>query len=111
VLVNGEGYGPLDLGRDVCCWDSGHMRTLAHSPDGPAPQSADKQMQGQEFDVGAGHAAAHTYASSLALVVILTVIPPRLIAANQTALNGMPSQPDLPRAYWSGLSGSLAVIS
>ena len=87
------------------------MRTLAHSPDGPAPRSADKQMQGQEFDVGAGHAAAHTYASSLALAVILTVIPPGLTAANQTALNGMPSQPDLPRAYWSGLSGRLTVIS
>jgi hypothetical protein len=76
VLVNGEGYGPLDLGRDgLLLGHSGHMRTLAHSPDGPAPQSADKQMQGQEFDVGAGHAAAHTYASSLALVVILTDAP------------------------------------
>jgi hypothetical protein len=47
----------------------------------------------------------------LALLVILAVIPPGPTAANQTALNGMPSQPDLPRHYWSGLSGILAVIS
>jgi hypothetical protein len=116
VLVNGEGYDPLDqpldLGRDgLLLGHTGHMRTLAPSPDGPAPRSADKQMQGQEFDVGAGHAAAHTYASSLALVISLTVIPPGPAAADQTALNGMPSQPELPRAYWSGLSGRLAVMS
>jgi hypothetical protein len=30
-------------------------------------------------------------------VVILAVIPPGPTAANQTALNGMPSQPDQPR--------------
>jgi hypothetical protein len=39
------------------CLSGGHprpLRTLAHSPDGPAPRSADKQMQGQEFDVRAG---------------------------------------------------------
>jgi hypothetical protein len=52
-----------------------------------------------------------THGSSLALVVILAVIPPRPTAANQTALNGMPSQPELPRPYWGGLSGRLAVIS
>src|SRR4029453_13935894 len=40
----------------------------------------------------------------------LTVIPPGPTAANQTALNGMPSQPELARPYWSGLSGRLAVI-
>jgi hypothetical protein len=49
--------------------------------------------------------------SSLALVVILTVIPPARTAANQTTLNGMPSQPELPRAYWNGQSGISAVIS
>jgi hypothetical protein len=42
-------------------------------------------------------------------VVILAVIPPGPTAANQTALNGMPSQPELPRPYWTGLSGRLAV--
>jgi hypothetical protein len=61
VLVNGEGYGPLDQPLDprrdgwLLGKSTGHRRTLAHSPDGPAPRSADKQMQGQEFDVGAGH--------------------------------------------------------
>jgi hypothetical protein len=45
----------------------------------------------------------------LALLVILAVIPPDPTAANQTALNGMPSQPELPRPYWTGLSGRLAV--
>jgi hypothetical protein len=44
-------------------------------------------------------------------VVILAVIPLGPTAANQTALNGIPSQPDLPRAYWGGLSGRWAVIS
>jgi hypothetical protein len=44
-------------------------------------------------------------------VVILAVIPPGPTAANQTALNGMPSRLELPRPYWSGLSGRLAVIS
>ena len=48
--------------------------------------------------------------SLLALVVILTVIPQDPTAANQTALNGMPSQSELPRPYWTGLSGRLAVI-
>jgi hypothetical protein len=43
--------------------------------------------------------------SPLALVVILAVIPPGPTAANQTALNGMLSQPELPGPYWSGLSG------
>jgi hypothetical protein len=43
--------------------------------------------------------------SSLAQLVILAVIPPGPTAANQTALNGMLSQPELPRPYWSGLSG------
>ena len=41
----------------------------------------------------------------------LTVIPPGPTAPNQTALNGMPSQPELPRPYWTGLSGRWAVIS
>src|SRR5215216_620400 len=41
----------------------------------------------------------------------LTVIPPGPTAANQTTLNGMSSQPELPRPYWTGLSGRLAVIS
>jgi hypothetical protein len=59
VLVNGEGYGPLDqpldLGRDgLLLGHSGHMRTLAYSPDGPAPRSADKQMQGQELTLEPG---------------------------------------------------------
>jgi hypothetical protein len=49
--------------------------------------------------------------SSLAQLVIPVVIPPGPTAANQTALNGMPSQPQLPRPYWSGLSGIWAVIS
>jgi hypothetical protein len=49
--------------------------------------------------------------SLLALVVILTVIPPGPTAANQTALNGMPSQPELPRPYWNVESRRWAVIS
>jgi hypothetical protein len=52
-----------------------------------------------------------TRASVLAQVVILTVIPQATTAANHTPLSGMPSQPELPRPYWSGLSGRLAVIS
>jgi hypothetical protein len=48
---------------------------------------------------------------SLALVVILAVIPPGPTAANQTALNGIPTEPDQARTYWSGLSGRWAVIS
>ena len=51
------------------------------------------------------------YASLLALVVILGVIPLGPTAANQTALNGILTQPELPRPYWSGLSGRWAVIS
>jgi predicted ATP-dependent serine protease len=39
------------------------------------------------------------------------VIPPGPTAANQTALNGMSPQPELPRPYWTGLSGRWAVIS
>jgi hypothetical protein len=31
----------------------------------------------------------------------LTVIPQDPTAANQTALNGIPTQPELPRPYWS----------
>jgi hypothetical protein len=56
-------------------------------------------------------AGTHAVPSSLAQAVILAVIPPGLSAPNQTALNGMPSQPELPRPYWTGLSGRLAVIS
>jgi hypothetical protein len=52
-----------------------------------------------------------THPSLLAQLVILAVIPQDPTAANQTALNGMPSQPELPRPYWTGLSGRLAVIS
>jgi hypothetical protein len=69
VLVNGENYGPLDqlldLGRDglLLGQSSGHMRTLAHSPDGPAPGLPTSRCRARR----AGHAAAHTYASSLAL--------------------------------------------
>ena len=43
--------------------------------------------------------------SLLARVVILAVIPPGPTAPNQTALSGMPSQRELPRPYWTGLSG------
>jgi hypothetical protein len=50
-------------------------------------------------------------ASMLAQVVILAVIPPGPTAANQTALTGIPAQPDQARTYWSGLSGRWAVIS
>jgi hypothetical protein len=37
------------------------------------------------------------------------VIPPDPTGTNQSALNGMPSRPDLPRPYWTGLSGRSAV--
>jgi hypothetical protein len=49
--------------------------------------------------------------TKLALVVILTVIPQATTAPNQTALNGMPSQPDLPSANWSVENRGWAVIS
>jgi hypothetical protein len=39
------------------------------------------------------------------------VIPPGPTAAIQTALTGIPTQPELPRPYWTGLSGRSAVIS
>jgi hypothetical protein len=45
------------------------------------------------------------------LTVIPADIPPGPTAPNQTTRNGMPSQPDLARPYWTGLSGRLAVIS
>ena len=51
------------------------------------------------------------WSSSLALVVILAVIPPGPTATNQTTLNGMPTQAELPRPDWNGLSGIWAVIS
>jgi hypothetical protein len=41
----------------------------------------------------------------------LTVIPPGPTATNQTALNGIPAEPELARPYWNGLSGIWAVIS
>jgi hypothetical protein len=50
-------------------------------------------------------------ASLLAQVVILTVIPPGRSATNWTALGGISAQPELPRTYWNGLTGRLAVIS
>ena len=45
------------------------------------------------------------------MTVILPVIPLGPTAANQTALNGMPSQPDLPRPNWNVENGRWAVIS
>ena len=49
TLLDGEGYRPLNQPLDPG-WDgrllgrsSGHMRTLAHPPDGPAPQVAGRQ--------------------------------------------------------------------
>ena len=39
----------------------------------------------------------------LAQLVILAVIQPGPTAPNQTALNAMPSQPELPRPYWTKL--------
>jgi hypothetical protein len=56
ALVDGEGEGPLDQpldsGRDgwLLGQSTGHRRTLAHPPDGPAPRSAGKQMPGQELE-------------------------------------------------------------
>jgi hypothetical protein len=44
-------------------------------------------------------------------VVILGVIPLGTTAANQTALNGMPSPPELPRPDWTVESRKLAVVS
>jgi hypothetical protein len=64
-----------------------------------------------------GHARSHQLQPGIiteplgSLTVILAVIPPGPTAANQTALNGTPSQPELPRPNWNGLSGRLAVIS
>jgi beta-phosphoglucomutase-like phosphatase (HAD superfamily) len=52
-----------------------------------------------------------THASSLAQVVILTVIPPVLTGPNQTALTRIPAQPDLPRPDWTAENRRLAVIS
>jgi hypothetical protein len=45
------------------------------------------------------------------LTVILAVIPQATTAPNQTGLTRIVDQPELPRPYWTGLSGRLAVIS
>jgi hypothetical protein len=39
------------------------------------------------------------------LLVIPSVIPQATTAPNQTGLTRISAQPELPRAYWSGLSG------
>ena len=45
------------------------------------------------------------------LLLAQAVIPKGTTAPNGTGRNGMPSQPELPRPYWGGLSGRWAVIS
>jgi hypothetical protein len=64
-----------------------------------------------------GHTRRHQFQPGIiteppgSLTVILTVIPPGPIAANQTALNGMPSQLEPPRPYWNVENRRWAVIS
>jgi hypothetical protein len=64
-----------------------------------------------------GHARSHQLQPGIiteplgSLTVIPLVIPPGPTAANQTTSTGIPNQPELPRPYWSGLSGRWAVIS
>ena len=54
-----------------------------------------------------GHTHRHQFQPGIiteppgSLTVILTVIPPGPTAANQTTLNGIPTQPELPRTYWN----------
>jgi hypothetical protein len=49
--------------------------------------------------------------SSLAQMGSPAVIPPVPTEPNQTGLTRVAAQPDLPRPYWTGLSGRWAVIS
>jgi hypothetical protein len=64
-----------------------------------------------------GHARSHQLQPGIiteplgSLTAILLDIPPDPTAANQTALTGIPTQPELPRPYWTGQSGRSAVIS
>jgi hypothetical protein len=64
-----------------------------------------------------GHARSHQLQPGIiteplgSLTVIPLVIPPGPTAANQTALNGMSSQPELPRPNWNVENGRWAVIS
>jgi hypothetical protein len=92
----------------------GHARVTGRSgsyirpaaPTGPAPAAAGGQVQCQTPD-RVSHSQSHARCYQLqpgiiteppgSLTVILKVIPPGPTAANQTALNGMPSQPELPR--------------
>jgi hypothetical protein len=52
-----------------------------------------------------------TRASSLAQVVILTVIPQATTEPNQTGFNRIAAQPDLARPYWTAKNRRLAGIS
>ena len=64
-----------------------------------------------------GHTRSHQFQPGIiteplgSLTVILEVIPPGLATPSQTIQNRMPSRPDLPRPYSTGLSRRLARIS
>jgi hypothetical protein len=82
---------------------------------GPMPAAASGQVRGMTpsgsviprvTPTATGHGPDHHRTEGS-----LTVIPLDPTAVNQIALNGMPPQPELPRPYWSGLSGRSAVIS
>jgi hypothetical protein len=78
------------------------------SLDGAAPAGAWESRTPHRRPAWPGAAEADP-ASSLALVVILAVIPPGLTRPNQTGFNRIAAQPDLARPYWTGLSGRWAV--
>jgi len=78
------------------------------SLDGAAPAGAWESRTPHRRPAWPGAAEADP-ASSLALVVILAVIPQATTELNQTALTRIPAQPDLARPYWNGQSGIWAV--
>jgi NAD(P)-dependent dehydrogenase (short-subunit alcohol dehydrogenase family) len=101
---------PASYGPSTCLMTglpAASTATVARSPgDAHQLRNADPTAPGTQL----GRAPwSPTPASSLAQVIIPAVIPPGPTAANQTALNGMSSQPELPGPYWTGLSGRLAV--
>jgi hypothetical protein len=87
---------------------------LAARPEGPRANHVSPVRLSGRPDCPSGLArirAGRRAPSPLAQLVILSVIPPGPTAANQTALNGMPSQPELPRPDWTVEARRLAAMS
>jgi hypothetical protein len=92
--------------------DDGRLRQRHYLPPSASttlrPATTRANTSEQRKTAGRRHSAP--VPSWLAQLVIPAVIPSGPTAPNQTTLNGMPTQPELPRPYWTGLSGRLAVI-